>query len=230
MKKLLFLIICIPTLSFSQSVSAVTDTKSANPGEVIDQLPLPPPKLEGTFYLNEDWVEGDLWLKNQKVLRGFPLKYDLKNQLLEIKTEYGIKVCQLPLIEKFVIKQPLKDSIHYYNTSVVNNITFDVPKGICEILVNDKVKVIKYQYMEIKEATYNVALSAGERNDKVLKKDKHYVIVRDQVFELKNKVKKNDEVFGQKTSEVEAFAKKNNLKLKDDAEIIKVFEYYNSLI
>ncbi|MEQ8927830.1 MAG: hypothetical protein RLO81_18580 [Fulvivirga sp.] len=230
MKKILFLLMCVPAATYAQVVGAVTDTKSNNPGEVIDLLPLPPPKLEGTFYLNDEWIVGDLWLKNNKVIKGFPLKYDLKNQLLEINTEHGIKVCQLPLIEKFVIKEPLKDSVKYYNTSVVNNVTFDLPQGICEVLVNDKVKVLKYQYLEIKEATYNAAINMGERNDKVLKKERLYAVVRDEVFELKNKVGKNEEVFGDKTAQVEDFAKKNGLKLKEDAEIIKVFEYYNSLI
>ncbi len=230
MKKIISVLFLCPFFAVGQNeVIAVID-KNTNPGEVIDELPIPPPKLEGSLYLFDDWITGDVFLKNNKVLKGYPIRYDLKNQLLEINASGEIKVCQLPLLKSFAYKEPIGDSIFYHNTSEVNNITYDLPKGVCQILLDGKIKLVKYEYIEIKEATYNVALSMGERNDKALKKSKIFALVNDNVFAVKGSIKKNETLFKDNLKEIENFVKKNKLKLKNESHLIRIFQFYQELI
>jgi hypothetical protein len=228
MIRLIILLFIVPMFTNAQRIDLID--KSVNPGEIIDELPLPPPGLKGSLYIADDWVNGDIWLKNNKVLRGYPIKFDLKNNLLEINADGNIKVCALPLLERFSYKAILGDSIDYYNTSVVNNVTFDLPKGVCRILLNDKVQLIQYEYIEIVKANYNVAIDMGSKDNKAIKKTKPYVIVNDNVYEVKGSIKKNFEIFKVHFKKVESFVKENKLKFKSDQDLTKIFEFYNTLL
>lgn len=63
-----------------------------------------PPKkanAEGSTYIEDEWRLGRILLKDGSTIADVPLKYDIKNGLMEIKTETEIKVLEKARIEKF---------------------------------------------------------------------------------------------------------------------------------
>jgi hypothetical protein len=196
----------------------------------LKTMPVAPPEVEGTVFLNDEWVVGTIEIKKNTIVEDVPIRYNMDNQTLEIKYEGEIKICPLDRLHSFAYLNFKGSQFKYYNTSEVNNISFDIPKGICRIIVDDKIKLLQYVYLETIKSDYNVALATGDPNHKLVKKETPYAIVDDTVYEVKNSFNRNSDIFGNKSSQVKAFIKKNKLRFKDESELTQIFEYFNSLL
>ncbi|MEQ9167364.1 MAG: hypothetical protein RLO12_14000 [Fulvivirga sp.] len=196
----------------------------------LKTMPVAPPEVEGTVFLNDEWVVGTIEIKKNTLVEDVPIRYNMDNQTLEIKYEGEIKICPLERLQSFAYLNFKGSQFKYYNTSEVNNISFDIPKGICRVIVNDKVKLLQYVYLETIKSNYNVALATGDPNHKLVKKETPYAIVDDQVYEVKNSLKRNSAIFGDKSDKIKAFTKKNKLNFKDENDLTQIFEYFNSLL
>ncbi|HNP20008.1 MAG TPA: hypothetical protein PKL31_16335 [Fulvivirga sp.] len=228
MKQLLLGLTLLPFFSVAQNVEAGLDRAAHFNRYLIKELPLPPPEQKGSFYLNENWEVGNVVLKNEAVIKSYPIRYDLKHNYLEINVAGSIKVCALALLKNFSYLS-LDDSIVYYNTySIYNDKT--MPDGICQLLIDDQIQLINYQFLAIIKSNYNEALDIGERNQKTIKKTQLYVIVRNEVFEVKGSLKGNRNIFLDQITKVKAYMKTNKLKFNSIGDITKIFEYYNQII
>lgn len=215
----------------SVNAFAQSPTAPLNRATGLNELPVAPPEVIGSNYLNEEWVQGNIEIKQNTLIENLPIRYDLGNQTLEIKYEGEVKICPLDRIQNFSYLNVESNLFKYFNTSEVNNIGFDLPKGICRILMNDNnLTLIKYIYTEKIEGNYNLALSMGDPNHKIVKKETPYAIVDETVYEVKNSFNRNSDIFGNKSAQVKAFVKKNRLKFKSETDLIEIFAHYNSLL
>lgn len=196
----------------------------------LKTMPVAAPEVEGTVFLHDEWVIGTIQIKKNTVVEDVPIRYNMDNQTLEIKYEGEVKICPLERLHSFAYLNFKGSQFKYYNTSEVNNIGFDIPKGICRIIVDDKIRLLQYVYLETIKSNYNVALATGDPNHKLVKKETPYAIVNDKVYEVKGNFKGNQDIFGDKSSQVKSFIKKNKLKFKTDEDLTQIFEYYNSLL
>lgn len=226
MKTLFILTICLFShqLLSAQSGKVAIFDENINPGAVIDELPLPPPGIEGHAYLFEEWKSGTITLRSNQLIDGYPIKVDLQNQLIEIRFENQVKVCSLPMFSKFEL-----GSKQYINTNEIES-NYELPSGIAQVLYEGKVAVINHLYTEMKEPTYVPTVDMGDRNKKIIKKEQVYAIKDKTVFELNGKLKRNQDFFGNNYKEVADFAEKNKLKFKDQDDLIAIIKFYNSLL
>ncbi len=225
MKKLLLVLVLLPIFSEAQNVEAGLDRTAYFNRYLIKELPFPPSEQQGSFYLNENWIVGKIVLKNDEIIDSFPIRYDLKHNYLEIDVDGSIKVCALALIKNF----SYSGSTVYYNTYSVNK-NSQMPDGICQVLIDGKLQLVNYQYLSVIEPTYNQALDVGERNEKLIKKTQLYVIVRNELFEVKGNLKGNRHIFLDQMPKVKAYMKDNKLKFNSIEEIKKIFEFYEQNI
>ena len=65
---------------------------SQNGDATIDEIKLPPPSIVGSFYIKDDWSVGNVKLTSGLTVKNCDLKFDLENNLLEIKIDNVIKV------------------------------------------------------------------------------------------------------------------------------------------
>lgn len=229
---MLFTMVC--TIAFSQTTNqeiSILD-RNVNPGQVINELPLPPPGMEGSFYLNENWLTGDFTITNSdKLYKNFPLRYDLKNQLLEIENNDQTKICTLPVLRTFSYRNHNNEIESYINTELIDDANKILPKSIAQVLYEDKLMLIGVPYVEVKDPTYVPAIDMGNRNQKILKKIDYYVINNARAHKITGpSFKKNEGIFGNKKSDVENYIKENRLKFNKEDDLVKIFNYYNSLI
>ncbi len=226
MKTLFTLTICLISCQIlsAQSGKVAIFDENINPGAVIDELPLPPPGIEGHAYIFEEWKNGTITLRSKQLIDGHPIKVDLQNQLIEIRFEDQVKVCSLPMFSKFEL-----DGKQYINTNEVES-NGDLPSGIAQVLIDGKIMVINHLFTEMKEPTYVPTVDMGDRNKKIIKKEQVYAIKDKTVFELDGKLKRNQKFFGEQYNEVADFAESNKLKFKNQEDLISIIKYYNSLI
>ncbi|MBL6448000.1 hypothetical protein JMN32_16910 [Fulvivirga sp. 29W222] len=222
------------TIASSQSTNqeiSILD-RNVNPGQIINELPLPPPGVEGSFYLNESWLIGDFTITNSdKLYKNFPLRYDLKNHILEIENDNKTKVCTLPVLKTFSYRNQNNVVESYINTSLIDDANKILPKSIAQIFYEDKLLLIGVPYIEVKDPTYVAAIDMGNRNKTILKKVDYYVVINKKAHKITgSSFKKNQEIFGNKGNDIESFTKENKLKFNREMDLVKIFDYYNSFI
>lgn len=227
---MLRLVLSVALFSIASNIFAQSPTEPLTRASALKVMPVAPPETEGSSYLNEEWVQGNIEIKQNTLIEDLPIRYDLGNQTLEIKYEGEVKICPLDRIQNFSYLNIGGNQFKYFNTTEVNNIGFDLPKGICRVLVDDNTTLIKYIYSEKIQGNYNLALAMGDPNDKIVVKETPYAIVNDKVYEVKGSFKRNQDIFSDKSSQVKSFIKKNKLKFKSEEDLTEIFEYYNSLL
>ncbi len=220
----------VVTLSFGQKVSEVSYLDATvNPGVVLDEFPPPPPSMEGSYFMDEEWANATLELNSNRSIRNVPVRYDLVNEQLEIKTSYGIRVCNLQLLRAFQITEQ-HDSSYYYNTQSLNWGS-KIPSGIAKVVLSrDDFKVLEFFYTEIREPTYVPALDMGSKNKKILKKSDLYLLQKGKALKVNKKIKRNQHIFREHLRSVEEFTRSNNYRLSEFEGAFEIFSYYHSLI
>ncbi len=229
-----YLFLLVPLLSThvltAQNQVAVFDL-DVNPGQVIRDIKLPPPKTEGNVYLDDNWHFGNFAMNGTPLYEGFQLRYDLQHQNLEIKVDGQIKVCVVSILDEFYfIGKSTTLNSHFISLNNIENSFIIGHKGIVKILVDDKVKLYKNYFLETQKANYSPTTDTGSRNNKIIKKSSYYLDDNNTIVKLSTSLKKSKAVFGTYFSKVEKYAKKNKLKLKNEQEMIALVNYYNTLL
>ncbi len=198
-------------------------------GEVAYGLPLPLGNVIGGTYFDEKWNMGTILLEGTETLiEGYPLKYNLQDHSIEIKTKTGIKVLDARKISSVVWVDSLSASPTYF----VNGAKFfedHAPlSGLVQIVVDGKFPLISKPTLVIKEPDYVVALNVGSRDTKILKKKKYYLLDRRDLIEISTK-KRLLPYFGDKSDEMDRFIKINKIDLKTEIGLKRIFEHFNTI-
>ncbi|HHP7240897.1 MAG TPA: hypothetical protein ACFCUD_04465, partial [Cyclobacteriaceae bacterium] len=61
--------------------------RDVNPGMNLDELLPPMPQIQGTHYLEDEWQNAVIEINgSSKILKNYPARIDLKNNMVELKT------------------------------------------------------------------------------------------------------------------------------------------------
>jgi hypothetical protein len=203
-----------------------------NNGDLMFGMPLPPGKLVGDFYLDSEWKKGTMILYDKETLiKNYRIRYDIKNNEIEIKTKTGIKVIPGTKVKSFAIEE-VEDSepAFYFNAN-----EFTAPhetgyEGFYKILSTGEMMLLSGTEVFIKKRNYKEELSIGNPDDQVIKKTHLYYTKNNKVLELPQARKKFVEIFGTQKDAIETLIKTKNLNLKNDYSLIYLFNEYNRRI
>jgi len=191
-------------------------------------LAAPPGRVLGDTYLDSKWNVGSVLIKGKEnMIEGYPMKYDIKAQNVEIKTTLGVRLLDVKNVGHMFWVDSLTQQPHYFVNAA--NYKFNgVPMiGLMEVLADGKVSLLRKSIIAVKQPTYNAALDVGTRDTKILKKAVFYYNQGDAVVEVKSK-KKLLESFGEYGDEVAAHMKLNRLDTKSARDLTEIFTFYNS--
>lgn len=227
---LLFTILATYQLSqaqITQTTGAVDVSFSA--GGNSNTVSMPPKSLEGTYYLEDEWLAGKVFLSSGYELKEFLIKYDIEHLLIELKSLTEIKVVAAMNVDSFFVNDvrytyPRK----YINTEYVN---FDPPKlGFMEVLAEGKVTLLSRVELGVQLGYYVPALDVGNKNDEIIKLEKFYLIMNDEARPLPKARKDFIPLFEKSTRpQLRNYMTTNKLRIRRRKDLIKVIEYYNSL-
>lgn len=201
-----------------------------NPSQVIDEIKLPPPTLEGTYYIEDQWKKGNVFFKSKFILKDFLLKYDLEHHLLEIKTHDDIKVATANQLKSFEWKND--KAVDYTRFENCTNFSYKdgTPEiGFFEIMVEDSIRLLAKPAFEIVKSNYVPTLAMGRKNDKVVKKETFFIESDNIIYPVSSSKNKNYLLFKSKSKDIENFVKENNLSFKNGDDLIKIVKYYNTI-
>ncbi len=197
-------------------------------GSTLYGLPGSPGEVIGDYYLNKRWNHASILLyQSETMIEGYPVKYDIKNDLIEIKTTTGIKVLDVRKIKNLVWTDSLAVAPQYF----VNAKEFKKEKesyaGLLEVMVDGPLPLLKRTELDVREPNYVPALDVGSKDTKIFQKSVILYSKDGELIVIKNK-KDVLEASGDLSKEVEDFIKKNKLNLSKDAGMRRAFEFINS--
>lgn len=194
-------------------------------------IPPEPKKLEGNFYLDNKWnVASILLYREQTVLEGFRVRYNINSNLFELMEPENNLVTTMPglRIQNIV----WMDSSYKVPRYFVNGMDFKEEgspiSGFFEVLVEGELPLMRRTMAIFKESNYNTALMVGNRNDQIIKRNVYYYLKGKDLIEVPKKRKDLYQIFGDKAEEMEAFVEGNEMDLKKNGSIFQLFTYYNS--
>lgn len=242
MKYSLLTLIFFGTISISFSQSAVpnniraTNTLERLGGisktDMLYGIPMPPGKVIGDTYLDMHWKNSSILLyEKDKLLEGYPVRYDIHSDELEINAKNGIKVLKGSKVKSFVWADSITNTPTYFvNAKEYKSDNNTNLGGFFQVVSDGAMPLFKKTTVEIKKADYNVAFNVGSHDDKILKKSDFYTLKGNEVVEIPGSKKKFLPLFGDKTEVIEKFIRDNGLSISKEENLKMIFDHYNSLV
>ena len=182
--------------------------------------------VSGSPYLNPEWITGKVIMSDAKRYEGVSLKYDQINDDVIFKGKDGTALA-VDYVKEFKLAPygEIADSTVF--RSGFPAVKSNSAKSFYEVMVDGKSKLLKKTIKTINTSReYNSATV-----DKTVVGTTNYYLVNQAgniVFISKDKKSVLRELPGKET-ELNAFIASNKLNLKNDADLIKLIVYYNSL-
>jgi hypothetical protein len=219
----------IPTqMRAENTLDRLSDKGGLSSSDLLYGIPITPGNVIGDMYLDKKWNAATILLyQSETMIEGYPVKYDIKSDVLEIKSKSGIKILGGEKIKNMVWVDSLTTQPHYF----VNAAEFKkdgVPsRGLLEVIVDGDLPLLKKTEIYVKQPTYNAALDAGSKDTKIFQKEIFLYSSDKNLQVIKNK-KNVLEASGDRASEVEAFIKANKINVNKLAGLKQVFELLNT--
>jgi len=184
--------------------------------------------LSAQQFASEFWHTGKVVLDSGDTLKG-NLKYDLKNDILQIQLEKKLESYTARKVLFFeIFDETVKKYRAFYSLPYSTAGQYKAPVFF-ELLAEGKLTVL------CRESFVNRTISSplyyyGSIHSRIVLVNKYYLLKENgDIAEFQGK--KNDwfDLMQNKKSEVEKYAKANRLSMDEKYDLVSVIDYYNSL-
>jgi len=212
------------------TIERLTDSNGLGTNEMMFGIPIPEGKVIGDTYLSTEWKRSVILLYDKnKLIEGFPIRYDIKADELDVKSASGVKVLEGRKVKSFMWMDSSRAEPYYFINAKDFKVDGTSLIGFFEVLVDGNSPLFKKMNVSIKKADYNVILSVGSRDDKILKNATYYLAEGTSAYEIPGSKKKFLQLLKSKADDVESYMDSNGLSIKKEEELILICKYYNSL-
>lgn len=184
------------------------------------EIPLAAPSTIGSTYLDEDWQNAEIVLKDGLVIKDFPVRVEIEQANVEIMYKGEVKYLNLKEVDVVNLIDAgtgTKRVVGKANEFIFN----DVPlKGIVIIHRGERYSVVKHYYIEFLQANYNVALDVGSKDHRKVKKEKLYISQGNKLILAKGSSKKLAKRLGSDNEKALAIIKEHKLNLSKETDLI----------
>ena len=182
--------------------------------------------IKGSPFLFDDWKKGNVLLKTKERIDSALIKYNLYADMLHVKVDDQEYQFNIDVME-FLLPDPVSNETALFRSGF-SPVPGMSEKSFYQVLYDGKTKLlIKYKKLIASELTSTPGVKA-----RVFEDQKSYFILTasGKMEKIKKKNKGILDLLEDKKEELRKMVDTNKLKLTSDEEIIKVLEYYDSLI
>ncbi|NJN43124.1 MAG: hypothetical protein HC811_13755 [Flammeovirgaceae bacterium] len=160
-------------------------------GGVIMNLPSSDvPEIIGNTYWDNRWSKSSLLLyKNEELVEGYLIRYDIYKSEFEFRINNDVKVLKGSFVKNMVWLDSITERPRY----MVNGKDFREEgvsvSGFLEVLVEGKNGLFKKVNLEILKPDFNPALNVGSSDYRILKKEAYYYNESEKLIRIKIKKK-----------------------------------------
>lgn len=198
-------------------------------GEILYGIPLEPGKVIGDAYLDTEWNVGSIQLyKNDIVVKPLNLRYDVYANEIDVQLGNEVKVLPGDRVKIFHWTKAGASPDYFVNAHdyKMNGVPLS---GFFKVVSDGKLTLFMHPVVVIKKADYNMQLSTGSHDDKIIKKVKLFILQGENVVEAPSSKKKILPFFGDKADQVSTYIKRHALVCNKEEDMKKIFDYYNFL-
>ncbi len=154
------------------------------------EIPLAEPSITGSTYLDDQWHDGGIVLKDGYRLEDLPVRIEIEHGNVEIKYRGEVKFLDLKKVD-FINYAGDQSGARQVIEGADRYVFNDVPlRGIVLVHKGKRYDVIKHFYIEFLQANYNVAMDVGSKDHRKVKKEKIYIALNNRLILVKGKEKK----------------------------------------
>lgn len=180
-------------------------------------------KVKGSPYLFDDWNTTAIIISKDKKKYKLPgINYDAKLDQIVAKISSDSLFSFNPQgIEQVLINK--RSFKRYLDPELGRNCFYEV------IASGDDFELLKRNTKAIKEGVFNPLTQTKQTPDTYILSKKYFVRRNDLLEELPLKKNKVMKVFADKSDRVKQYVREHKLSLTDDADLQKIFIYYDSI-
>lgn len=180
--------------------------------------------IEGSPYLNKEFVNGNIFTTSNIEYIDIPLRYNIYNDQIEFKTpENNILALATPdIVEKVIFDNIQMVYMPYFNAKKIRH-------GFFKVLENGEASLYAKPDIHFQEATPPAAYKEAGPAKFLSKPDIYYIKVGSAQAKRINNKKELVSIFPKYNKEIETFIKKNKIKPGKPESLKKLVHYYNIL-
>jgi hypothetical protein len=183
--------------------------------------------VEGTPYLYPDWVPGSVKLTDGTTNDApIELKYNLVSDEVSFKDKAGQELVFVKPVAEFTLNSVDNNGLPHKYRSGYKDIEGTTPASFFEVLADGKVQLLKRFTKLLFESQ---PIGSASKLQQFIDKTKYYLIINGKALQVKNDKKALLAALGDKQAQLEDYIKSNKINLKNDAQLGKLIDYYNSL-
>jgi len=182
------------------------------------------PGLVGSPYLSDDWSKGSIALYNGDVIDDITLKYNVFKKEMLFQADGDIYVLSSPDSVLFItmgdrrfVYLPVNDRKKKSEKDYFEELS---DGDVCRLLLRHTASILK--------SNYNVALNAGEKDDRMEHQSAYYLIKDNLVVPVDKKGENLYRLLSDKSAELSDFVKERHLSFTSQDDLIQIIDYYNS--
>jgi hypothetical protein len=189
--------------------------------------------VRGNPYLLEDWIKGEIIMRDSSVHEGIPLRYDVYTDELLAKRNNKIEiVIDKNQIRGFQLGKPgIPNFARFIKAVYLKDFKEVAPDRFVQVLYDGPTALYAIKKKNLIKANYQGAYSPGRNYDEFTDAvSKFYIRTPTGKFaEIKPKEKAVMKILSDEKKKVEEFIKKNNLILEEATDLVKVVMFYDQL-
>lgn len=180
--------------------------------------------VEGSPYLNDEFVNGSIYTVQKVQFEEVPLRYNIFNDELEFKTPTNeiLALATPDIVEKVVIGDTILSYLPYLNSNKIK-------KGFFVVIKEGKTSLFAKPDVMYKNATPPGAYKDPEPAKYIKKSDEYYISAGSEPAQIIKNKKDIIAAFPDNREKIENYISKNKIKTNSPEMLKEVVEYYNSL-
>lgn len=216
---ILILLCLIVISSKSQAQTAIPDAMGR---------PLPATTFtytEGSPFFADEWNKGSVKLADGATFTDVQLKYNELNGALYFKNGSGKELSFTQPVQEFMLSVLKNDTLKQHRFRNGYTASND-PNMFYEVLCDGPVQLLK---INLKMAQESKEYNSETATHRIIASTQYFLLIAGRMVAMKKDRKFIYQNLGNKTKEMDAFFTANKLNIKNDNDIIKLINYYNSI-
>ena len=179
---------------------------------------------------SELWHQGSIVLVNNDTIRG-NIKYDLDRDIIQINNEQGVQAFTAKKVLCFTFLDETSASYRQFYALPFQISPEYKSRVFFEVLLEGKMTLIARELIVVETLNYGNPFSSGSfYSQKVMMYRYYFLDDKGIIVRFYNNKKELYQIFKQKESQMRQYIKRNKFRFEDKSEMIRLTQYYNSLI
>jgi len=183
--------------------------------------------VKGSPNVFESWHPGEVYMKNRGRIGIEQMNYNsFQNEIVYMDPD---------TYKHMTLDKYLVDFFRIFNEDTLLFVPVIFPEEtepvFAQVIYNKKSQVYKVYRKEYLQANYGGGYSADRRYDEFVDKHDLYFRKHDEnvLYKLRRPARRVKKAFGEDSGKISSFIKSNDLKFKDEKDLLRLMVYYDSL-